>query len=204
MRTVDTRGQLCPAPLIAAKKALRGSAEGESFIILTDNKTSYSNLTRFLQDNNTEFISEESQGTWKLTVKKPAGFMVKTKTEDYCRTEIAHFEKGDFVIVISSDKMGEGDDELGRLLIGNFIKALKDLDTLPAKIVFYNKGVALAVEDCDHIEHLRQLEKMGVEVMLCATCVNHFGLADRVGVGTLSNMYTIAETMASASKVIKP
>ena len=52
MRIVDTKGQLCPAPLIAAKKALKETTEGESFIVLTDNKTSFDNLSRFLKDNN--------------------------------------------------------------------------------------------------------------------------------------------------------
>ncbi|HLN54869.1 MAG TPA: sulfurtransferase-like selenium metabolism protein YedF [Bacteroidales bacterium] len=204
MMTVDTRGQLCPAPLIAAKRALREIAEGESIIILTDNSTSYSNLTRFLKDNKAEIIQEENNGVWKLTVKKTSGFSAKTRAEDYCRHEVAHFEKGDFVVVISSEKMGEGDDELGRLLVGNFIKALKDLDKLPAKIIFYNSGVKLAVRGSEQLEHLRQLEKMGVEILLCSTCVNHYGLEEKTDAGILSNMYTIAEAMASASKVIKP
>jgi len=190
--------------LIAAKKALRDVAVGEYFLILTDNGTSYNNLARYLMDNRTDISTEESEGVWRLTVRKLADFSTKKKAEDYCRPDVAHFEKGDFVIVISSDKMGEGDDELGKLLISNFIKALKDLDKLPGKIIFYNKGVTLALKDSEHIPHLRHLEKMGVEILLCATCVNHFGIADQIGAGILSNMYTIAEAMASSSKVIKP
>lgn len=204
MRIVDTRGQLCPAPLIAAKKALREASEGEEFHVLTDNGTSYNNLMRFLRDNKTIVSSEENEGVWTLTVVKQSGFSPLPVPEDYCQPEVAHFEKGDFIVVISSDRMGDGDDELGRLLIGNFIKAVKDLDKLPSKIVFYNKGVMLAVKDSEHAGHLRQLEKMGVEILLCATCVNHFGLGDSVGAGMLSNMYTIAEAMAAASKIIKP
>lgn len=204
MLTVDTRGEVCPAPLIAAKKALRETAIGEYFTILTDNGSSYNNLTRYLKDNHTEVSIEENEGVWKLIVKKLAGPSSEKRAEDYCKPAVAHFEKGDFVVVISSDKMGEGDDELGRLLLSNFIKALKDLDKLPGKIIFYNKGVTLALNDSVHIIHLRQLEKMGVEILLCATCVNHFGIADKIGAGILSNMYTIAEAMASASKVIKP
>lgn len=204
MRTVDTRGQLCPAPLIAVKKALKEALEGEAFLVLTDNGTSYNNLIRFLRDNKTQVSSEEVNGVWTLKVMKNSGAASLSKPEDYCQPDVAHFEKGDFIIVISSDKMGEGDDELGRLLIGNFLRAVKDLDKLPAKIVFYNKGVMLAVNGSEHVEHLRQLERMGVEILLCATCVNHFGLGDNLGAGILSNMYTIAEAMTSASKVIKP
>ena len=100
--------------------------------------------------------------------------------------------------------MGEGDDDLGHLLMTNFIKAIKDLDKLPQKMVFYNKGVTLVTENSPLIDHLRDLEKMGVELLLCATCVNHYKIESVVGAGTLSNMYAIAEVMASAGSIVKP
>jgi selenium metabolism protein YedF len=204
MRVVDTRGQLCPAPLIAAKKALRETAAGESFLVLTDNTTSYNNLIRFLKDNKAAVSQVEKNGVWELTVSAGSSDQPGIKPEDYCSPAIAHFEKGDFIFVISSDTMGEGDYELGKLLIGNFIKAIKDLDRLPGKIIFYNTGVMLAKNDSPDLEHLVQLERMGVEILLCATCVSHFGIDGMTGAGIYSNMYTIAREMASAGKVIKP
>lgn len=204
MRTVDTRGQLCPAPLIAAKRTLREVRDGETFKILTDNKTSYSNLMRFLRDNKAGVLSEAHGEEWTITVSKNKTEASDLRPEDYCSPEITHFEKGDFTVVISSDKMGEGDDELGHLLIGNFIKALKDLDKLPGKIILYNKGVTLAATGNMHVEHLRDLEKMGVDIILCSTCVNYYKLEGRMGAGTVSDMFTIAGLMASASKIIKP
>jgi hypothetical protein len=86
----------------------------------------------------------------------------------------------------------------------NFIKAIKDLDKLPRKMVFYNKGVTLVTKNSPLIDHLTDLEKMGVELLLCATCVNHYGLSDIYGAGILSNMYTIAEVMASAGNIVRP
>jgi selenium metabolism protein YedF len=204
MRIVDTKGQLCPAPLIAAKKALKETAEGDSFIVLTDNMTSFDNLSRFLKDNKAKFEVSESAGVWTLTVTKINGDKVDTKVEDYCSPAISHFEKGNYVVAITSDKMGDGDAELGHLLISNFIKALKDLDKLPQHMVFYNKGVTLAVKNSPVIEHIKDLEKMGVEIHLCATCVNYYKLEKYVEVGTLSNMYSIAELMAAAGNVIRP
>jgi len=204
MRIVDTKGQLCPAPLIAAKKALKETTVGESFIVLTDSKTSFDNLSRFLKDNKAEFKVSESDGIWTLTVTKENGDRVETKVEDYCDPVISHFEKGNYVVAITSDKMGEGDVELGQLLISNFIKALKDLDKLPQHIVFYNKGVTLAVKDSPVIEHIKDLEKMGVEIHLCATCVNYYKIENNVAVGNLSNMYSIAEVMASAGNIVRP
>jgi selenium metabolism protein YedF len=204
MRIVDTKGQLCPAPLIAAKKALKETVAGESFIVLTDNQTSFDNLSRFLKENKAEIKVNESAGVWTLTVTRTTDDLVQTNEEEYCASPISHFEKGNFVVVISSDKMGEGDDQLGHLLMANFIKALKDLDKLPVKIVFYNNGVKLATNSSPVIEHLRDLEKMGVELMLCATCVNHYSIESVIGAGKVSNMYSIAEAMSSAGNIVKP
>lgn len=204
MRIVDTKGQLCPAPLIAAKKALKETVEGETFKVLTDNQTSFDNLCRFLKDNEAGFQVDESQGVWTLTVTRRTGDIVETKVEEYCVPAISHFEKGNYVVAITSDKMGDGDEELGHLLISNFIKALKDLDKLPQHMVFYNKGVTLAVKESPVIEQIKDLEKMGVEIHLCATCVNHYKLEQSIAVGTLSNMYSIAEIMSSAGNIIKP
>jgi selenium metabolism protein YedF len=204
MRIVDTKGQLCPAPLIAAKRALKETAEGDSFIVLTDNRTSFDNLCRFLTDNRTKFSVKESEGVWTMTVTRLNGELTEAKVEDYCAPEISHFEKGNYVVAITSDKMGEGDEELGRLLISNFIKALKDLDKLPQHMVFYNKGVTLAVKDSPVIEIIKDLEKMGVEIHLCATCVNFYKHENDLVAGTLSNMYSIAEIMASAGNIIRP
>ncbi|MBK8881067.1 MAG: sulfurtransferase-like selenium metabolism protein YedF [Bacteroidales bacterium] len=204
MKIVDTKGQLCPAPLIAAKRALKETPEGESFQLLTDNQTSFNNVSRFLKDNNTFFQSAEAGGVWTLTITRGTVDISQVKAEDYCTDSIAHFHKGDFIIVIASDKMGDGDADLGLLLMANFIKALKDLDKLPRKVIFYNKGVTLVTKTSPLIDHLQDLEKMGVELLLCATCVNHYALAEKVGAGTLSNMYTIAEVMSSAGKIVRP
>jgi len=204
MRIVDTKGQLCPAPLIATKRALKETPVGESFIVLTDNKTSFDNVSRFLKDNNTGFQISESGGVWKLTITKTSGKLVNPNAEEYCTVPVSHFEKGNFIIVISSDKMGEGDDELGLLLMTNFIKAIKDMDKLPQKIILYNKGVTLAANYSPHIEHLMDLEKMGVELLLCATCVSHYKIEPFVETGILSNMFVIAESMASAGNIVKP
>lgn len=204
MRIVDTKGQLCPAPLIATKRALKETAVGESFTVLTDNQTSFNNLTRFLKDNNADFQVSETAGVWTLTITKTTGDVTLAKAEEYCNSSVSHFQKGNFIVVLASDKMGEGDDELGHLLMTNFIKALKDLDILPQKMVFYNSGVKLAANGSPVIEHLKDLEKMGVELLLCATCVNHYSIESIVGAGTLSNMYAIAEVMASTGNIVRP
>lgn len=204
MRIIDTKGLVCPAPLIAAKRALRESAPGESFTLLTDNKTSYENLSRFLTDNKAGFKVSASEGVWTFIVTLVISGDNMTRPEEYCGNLVAHFSKGDFIVVISSDKMGEGDDTLGKLLITNFIRALMDIDKLPQKIIFYNSGVKLAVKTSPVIGNLRDMEKMGVEIILCSTCINHYSLQEECGIGTISNMFTITEIMSSARHIVKP
>ena len=204
MRIVDTQGQLCPAPLIATKRALKETKVSESFQVITDSITSLNNLSRFLTDNNTNFQVVENSGVWTLTITKSTAELVKPKAETYCVSDIPHFTNGNFVISFSSDKMGEGDEKLGDLLMTNFVKAIKDLDELPHKMVFYNKGVLLGSENSPVIDHLKEIEKMGVKLFLCATCVNHYSLEGKITIGTLSNMFEIVQIMASSSNVIKP
>ncbi|MBK9391057.1 MAG: sulfurtransferase-like selenium metabolism protein YedF [Bacteroidetes bacterium] len=204
MKIVDTKGQLCPAPLIATKRALKETLLGESFIVLTDNQTSFTNVSRFLKDNNTPFTATENDSIWTLKVTKTTGELSKPNVEEFCEVEVPHFQKGDFVIAISSDRMGEGDAELGTLLMMNFIKAVHDLDILPSKMVFYNSGVFLGRKESSVIEQLKDLERMGVTLFLCGTCINHYSLKEEITIGNVSNMFEIAQIMSSAGKVVKP
>jgi selenium metabolism protein YedF len=204
MKIIDTSGQQCPAPLIATKHALKDAQVGDLFQIVTDNQTSFSNISRFLKDNNTQFSFEESGGFWTLTITKASADPVKVNPVECCTTTIPHFTRGDFIIAFTSDKMGEGDDELGHLLMNNFIKAIKDLDMLPRTMVFYNKGVVLGTDDSPVVDHLNEIEKMGVGLLFCATCANHYSLREKINIGSLSNMYEIAQVMASASSIINP
>lgn len=204
MRTVDTKGQLCPAPLIATKRALKETTVGDSFIVLTDNHISFTNVSRFLRDNNTPFTVSEEKGVWSLRVTRTTGEQTKPAAEEYCTSEVPHFQKGDFIVAISSDKMGEGDTDLGTLLMTNFIKAIHDLDILPSKMVFYNRGVFLGKNDSSILELLKDLERMGVSLFLCGTCINHYSLKDSITIGSVSNMFEIAQIMSSAGKVVKP
>lgn len=204
MHIVDTSGLTCPAPLIATKRALKDEGTGETFQVIADSSVSFGNISRFLKDNNIGFSWEESEGKWILTVSKGGPVIVTGDATEYCTTGIPHMKKGGFVIVFTSDRMGEGDEDLGRILIGNFIRSIKDLDVLPSKILFYNKGVELGRSESDFAGELRVLEQMGVELLFCATCVAHYSLGDKIIAGRMSNMFEIAQAMASATNIIKP
>jgi len=204
MRIVDTKGQPCPAPIIAAKRVLKDAKTGETFKVLTDSQTSLNNLTKFLKDNGTEFSVEDNGGIWTIIVTKKSDVTSQVKAEEYYTPSVPHFSQGNFIIAFTSDKMGEGDEKLGRLLMTNFIKAIKELEKLPEKMIFYNNGVKLGSDGSPVLEHLKEIERMGVGILLCATCAKYYSLEEKIKVGSLSNMYEIAQVMASTGNVIKP
>ena len=107
------------------------------------------------------------------------------------------------VVVISSKAMGHGGDELGTALMKGFIYALSQQETLPTTILFYNGGANIPVEGSVSLEDLKNLEAQGVEILTCGTCLNFYGLTDKLAVGTVTNMYNIVEKLTSASKVIR-
>lgn len=106
------------------------------------------------------------------------------------------------VIAISSDSMGRGDEELGKVLLRNYIHALTDIEHKPQVLIFFNSGVTLATEGSPLLTDLALLEDQGVRILLCGTCLAHYDLKDQVKVGEISNMYAISETMLRAAKVI--
>lgn len=108
------------------------------------------------------------------------------------------------LVVLRSGKMGEGSDELGTALMKSFIYALTELEELPETILLYNGGAYLSCEGSDSLEDLKSLEAQGVEIMTCGTCLNYYGIADRLAVGSVTNMYAIVEKMAEADTIICP
>jgi len=114
----------------------------------------------------------------------------------------ADLEWGPTVVAISSNTMGRGDDELGQVLLRNFLHTLGEVTPRPDLLILFNSGVMLAVEGSPALDDLRALADQGVQVLLCGTCLGHFDLKEKVVVGEISNMYTISETMLRAAKVI--
>jgi selenium metabolism protein YedF len=204
MRLVDTRGQKCPVPIIETRKALRETQAGEIFIVLTDNKTTFSNISRFLADNKIKFLVSEENGTWSFKITNESGATVTTRAEDYCETANPVFPSGDYVVVISTEIMGQGDDDLGRKLMKSFFVALSCIDTMPSSIMFYNSGVKLVTNDSPLIDFLHEIEKKGVELLICGTCVDHFKIGEKINIGMITDMYIITQKLSETGNIIRP
>lgn len=120
------------------------------------------------------------------------------------KQKLVHRTRTDTVVVIASDQMGEGAEELGKTLLKAFVFSLTQQDKLPKTILFYNGGAHLTCEGSPMLEDLRALEAEGVEILTCGTCLNFYGLTEKLAVGGVTNMYVIAEKMLGAGNVVKP
>lgn len=107
-------------------------------------------------------------------------------------------------ILIASDRLGEGDEELGRKLMKGFIKVIPELAQRPECLIFINGGAHFVAEGSEVLDVLKGLEKNGVQILACGTCLEHFRIKDKVAVGNVSNMLEIASTLASADRVVRP
>lgn len=111
-------------------------------------------------------------------------------------------DPGPLVLAISSNTMGKGDDELGSVLMRSHLHTLSEVTPRPDTLIFFNTGVMLATEGSPVLDDLQALVEMGTHVILCGTCLGHFGLKEKVAIGEISNMYAITETMMRAGKVV--
>ena len=201
MKTVDTKGLKCPQPLIMMKEALLEMEPGEEVSVLTDNETSLQNLVTYLIDQGVEPVVSTRGTIHHIVTERPKNNLTESDPAAYCETRLV---ANHYVVCIKSDLMGEGDPELGKLLMETFVDNLKLQEQLPTHVVLYNGGVKLAMKQSQVCSSLSELEELGTRVMLCGTCIDHYGLQYDIGVGMISNMVVITETLASAGHVIYP
>jgi len=202
MKTIDAKGKLCPTPLIMTKKALGEMAGDESLEVLIDNETSMKNVTRFLEDNGLKVQTEKRENVFHLFVNKTGEIPESTKVEDYCEVDLP--KTSNVVIAIQRNRLGDGAEELGTLLIKAFINTLPEVTVKPKTLVFLNSGIFLAVSDSPVLDSLRTLENNGTEILVCGTCLDYYQKKAELAVGRISNMYDILERLSQASHVIYP
>jgi selenium metabolism protein YedF len=200
MKTVDAKGQKCPMPLILTKRALIGMEADETLEILIDNETSVQNVTRFLTEHNMK-VNRELQGdVYRLTVNKTGTITEETPAEAWCETPAP--AAGDYIVSFQKNIRGAGADELGERLMQLFIHTLPDLDSKPGMMVFLNSSVFLLLKDSPVLEPLTALEKAGVRILVCGTCLDFFQKKEELAIGVVSNMYEILDHLSKAPKVL--
>lgn len=227
MLTIHAVGDVCPVPVLKARKVIRELTEPETVEVLVDNKVAVQNLTKLAGAEGCEARSEKieeklfrvlimvGKDTISRRIKdgkinsekegrgKTDPGNTERKAEDACQ-ECIPDARGNVLVVVSSGKMGEGSEELGKILMKGFLYALTQLEELPSAVLFYNGGVFLTCEGSPALEDLKSLEAQGVEILSCGTCLNYYGLTEKLQVGGVTNMYVIAEKMTKAERIVKP
>lgn len=192
---VDARGLPCPQPVIMTRKALQ-----ESSVVTTivDNETAQRNVTRMAEKAGCTVQTEKrDDGIYLHIIREGAPL------EEAAPQPVSAPTGGPLVLVIPSEFMGRGEHpELGQILIRGFLHTLGEVEPLPDMIIFLNSGVKLVVEGSLAMEDLQALCERGVEILACGTCLGYYELKDKVAVGVVSNMYTIAEAILRAGKVV--
>lgn len=197
-KKIDAAGLACPGPVIEAKKVLESMPQGE-LEVLVDNEIAVQNLKKLGQYYQAEIKTEKlAENSYQVLFS-----IADSAQEENVQPGPKAFSSQK-IVVISSEFMGTGDQELGRVLMKGFIYALTEANVLPKIVILYNGGAKLSSEGSDSVEDLRLLEKWGVEIMTCGACLKHYGLEDKLAVGTVTNMYSIAEALLGADSIIKP
>lgn len=196
MQTTDARGLACPQPVILTRRAMQAS---EPIVTIVDNDSAVANVTRMAQSGGwATSVDRRGDGSY-ITLTPPAVAPSPEAPAPAAQTAAS----GPTVVLLAADAIGSGDDTLGRVLMRAFVHTLAEGDATPDVIVFLNGGVRLPTADSPVLEDLQALAARGTELLICGTCLDFYHLKDKVVVGTVSNMYTIAETLLGAGRVVR-
>ena len=191
---LDCRKQDCPWPIVNTKKALE-KAGGENLVTIVDSIVSRDNVRRFVQSQGHKVeIEDKGEGLFYMHI---------TPNPDAAGKPVAAAVTGGVVVFITTDKLGEGDERLGSILMKAFLNTLHDSEPKPEKIIFINSGVKLSTEGSEVLDSLEALTEDGVQIISCGTCLNYYGIVDKLKYGIAGNMYDIVNVLLEAGKITK-
>lgn len=223
MITINAIGDTCPIPVVKTKKAIEKLEKPDTVETLVDNEIAVENLKKMASqmgfavsdskinsgysvkitvDDIDKINDNKMSATNAKATSEAKANSIKTGAYDMVSCNIKN--SGEKVVVIKSEFMGDGDNELGKVLIKGFIYALSQQDELPQTMLFYNGGAKITSEGSESIEDLKALEEKGVKIFTCGTCLNYYGLTEKLCVGEATNMYEITKKMTEASLIVCP
>lgn len=200
-KILDCKGQACPLPVVNAKKAAEALSAGDTLTVLADNEIAVQNLKRFAEYRGFAVSARKHSQQEYAVSMQIRGSASSPEEAPVCTPDA---RKKGMLVVLSSREMGSGDPKLGVSLMKAFVFALTHQDQLPETVLCYNTGAYLTCEGSDALEDLKLLESEGVTVLTCGTCLDFYGLKDKLAVGGISNMYDIVERMEAAAQIIRP
>lgn len=197
MKKIDARDRACPAPVMMTKEAIEAERPA-TLKVMVDNEAACQNVSRFFKSRGYEAEVETVAEGFEVTgAKSDAG----SHPENQESNDGPAAEKK-IMVMITTDRMGYGDSALGSKLIVNFVNTLNEMEPELWRLVLVNNGVKLAVEGSQVLDAVRKLEKDGVGVLVCGTCLDHYGLLEKKQAGETTNMLDIVTAMQLSDKVI--
>ena len=205
MIKVNAIGDACPIPVVKTKNAIRELGGSGVVEVSVDNEIAVQNLLKMAKQKEYEAEFEKKSNTeYIVTINVNGGEVSDTKPVTKTTVKSDEIKLKETIVVIDSDKMGDGDEEFSKTLLKGFIYALSSQDIPPAKILFYNTGVRLTTEGSASIEDLKVLENAGAKIYSFGACLNNYGLTEKLSVGEVTNMYDIVSYLMEADLVIRP
>ena len=196
MITVNAMGDACPIPVVKTKNAIASLKGADVVETLVDNEIAVENLKKMADQKGYKTTSEKlEEGKYRVCI------IVENVVDN---VEKKDGDGGKFCDCTPEKESNKVDPELGKVLLKGFIYAISQQKDLPKTMFFYNGGAFITCEGSQSLEDLKALEEQGVKILTCGTCLNHYGLTDRLAVGEVTNMYEIAEKMTQASLIVSP
>lgn len=189
-RIVDARGLNCPEPVIMTKRVM-DEGQVDRLVTIVDQTAALENVTKLAKSQGFEVEVEDKEGDYYITMVRSGPIM----SEDADLRE-------DLAILITSRYFGQGNEELGKILMRSFLYTLSELNGRVKNIIFMNSGVFLTTEGSEVLEILQGLSQEGVEILSCGTCLDFYGLKEKLAVGEVTNMYTATEILSRANRSI--
>jgi selenium metabolism protein YedF len=193
MQTLDCRQQQCPHPVVAARKALLAAPQAPLTVLVGDD-IARQNIIRLGESFGCQLSAAPVEGGFALTLTPGAKPATAAATASV---------SGKTVLFLASDSMGSGSDELGQLLLKNYLFTLTELGQAPDAIFCVNAAVKLVVREAETREALEKLACMGTDIAACGLCLDFFHLKEQLAVGRVTNMLDIAENLQQAGKIIR-
>lgn len=194
---IDVRGSLCPKPVIETKK-VTDTNPSEVVTSIVDNEVSRDNVEKFGKSRGYGVTIEQDGKDFYLTMVPN---QVSVDAFDAENLQIPGANIGNRVMLMTKDYLGEGSEELGRNLMKTFWTCMVEADVKPSKIYFINSAVNMVINDSVHLDNLKQLADAGVEIAACGICLDYYKVKDRVGVGAITNLYAITDSIVGENLV---
>lgn len=187
-KTIDARGLNCPQPVILTKRTMDQNDDAE-IVTIVDNTAALENVSRLAKGQNYNVRVEEQDDQYYIHM---------TRGREMSECQVENREK--VTIMITGNLFGNGAEELGQILMKSFMFTLTEMQASISTLIMINSGVYMATEGSPVLEHLQNLEQQGCEILSCGTCLDYYGLKEKLAVGQVTNMYTAVEKLLATNK----